>query len=359
MADHVKDVWDILKEDSRLNFYLYDCFKKRDIVDAKSHIYKRLPFKRVTKNNLKARSWDLMISPDHSRLGLLNTSNCPILRTRHGVASGKLITRQESAYLGSTTTFGEKMYDGSGKVRYTKMFAVSEANKQLAVDMDAKLEDVIVAVGDLRADKMLMLSENRTEIRKQMGIKPEDKVVFVISTWGEHCLFETMGEAFFEQTELHKSEFTFMLSAHPHLYRTKKEGKRVWGEYIDTFKNKGYIIRNPQDDWMPYMIACDVICTDQTSLAVHGALLNKPYVYSHIKDDVLSEGFLPWRLRKISPKLNKNATNLRDCLNEALQQYPKDKLAKIAKDVNSHPGEAAKRIRKEIYDLLKFDLSPR
>jgi len=355
MADHIKDVWDILKDDQRLNFFLYDSFRTNDMPNAKTHIYNTLPFTRVSRMKVKVRHWDLLISPDHSRIHLLKKSDCPILRTRHGIASGKLITKKDSQFLGSTTTFGKKMYDKNGEIRYTRMFAISEANRQLAISLDKANEDVVVAVGDLRDDKMLAIAENRDEIRQQMGFGPDDKVVFVLSTWGQHCLFETMGDAFFEQANNLKEKYSFILSAHPHLYRPKEDGSRIWGKYIRKYKDQGYMVREPQEDWMHYMVACDVILTDQTSLAVHGALLNKPYVYSHIKNEILSEGFLPWRLREISPKLNENATNLQECLIEALQQYPYDKLSKITKDVNSHPGKAKDRIRKEIYNLLNLN----
>lgn len=349
MAGHLSDIWRVLKVDPRLNIFLYDSFRNDVVSKDYDYIYKTLPMARVKRRWAYVRQWDLMITVDHSRKGLLDKTRCPILRARHGVASGKVVA-------GTTTTFGPKMYTDKNEIRYSKMFAVSHKNKSLAVGMNSEFNDIVKVVGDLRADKMLAMNSDRELIRQRLGFKAEEKVVFVLSTWGPDALFAKMGDVFLAEARKLIPNYRFVLSAHPHQYIPNSNGERVWGEYVRTQSQYGFDIREPQDDWMPFMVACDVIFTDQTSLAVHGALLKKPYVYSSICEKAITEGFLPWRLREISPKINDKATNLGACLNEALTAYPYEKLAKIAEDVNSYPGRAAERIREEIYEMLKLDL---
>ena len=113
-------------------------------------------------------------------------------------------------------------------------------------------------------------------------------------------------------------------------------------------------MREPEEDWMPYLVACDVLLTDYTSLALHGIILGRPAVYIPIPDDFLIEGALVWRFRELSPILKPDASNLKECLYQALNEYPTDKLRQLAEDVNSYPGQSTPRIIKELYDVLKL-----
>jgi len=236
------------------------------------------------------------------------------------------------------------------------MFAISHANKSLAVQKNPLLEGVVEVVGDLKNDKMLSLNNQREKIRSGFGFNKTDKVVFVISTWGEDCLFEKMGDAFLGEAAKLFGSYKFILSAHPHQYSKQGNESRLWGEYLRGFSSKGFKIREPDEDWMPYVVAADVVITDQTSLAVHGVLIGKPYVYSCIEDSSMTPGYLPWRIREISPKLNIKATNLEEKLDEALTSYPYDSLRKIACDVNSYPGQAERRMTDVIYRMLGLEL---
>jgi hypothetical protein len=102
------------------------------------------------------------------------------------------------------------------------------------------------------------------------------------------------------------------------------------------------------------MIASDILLTDHTSLALHGALLGLPFVYSPVPDDVLEAGTIIRQIRDISPTLRPDASNLRDALLEARDHYPSDRLKEIASQIESYPHRAAERIREEIYTLLEL-----
>jgi hypothetical protein len=45
---------------------------------------------------------------------------------------------------------------------------------------------------------------------------------------------------------------------------------------------------------------------------------------------------------------------LRDCLEIAQHAYPFGRLHELAQEANPYPGQAAQRIRREVYDLLRI-----
>lgn len=58
-----------------------------------------------------------------------------------------------------------------------------------------------------------------------------------------------------------------------------------------------------------------------------------------------------WKVRQFAPILS-DARMLRECLLKAKDGYPFEKLHQLAQTIHPYPGEAAERIRKEIYNLL-------
>jgi CDP-glycerol glycerophosphotransferase (TagB/SpsB family) len=201
---------------------------------------------------------------------------------------------------------------------------------------------------------MLALTKHRDEYRRKWGFKPDEIVVFVMAGYSEDdCnLYYTVGDAVLAEAKKLLGEFRFILNVHPHEYRTKPPGQRVWGEYLRTQRQHGFVVREPHESWIPCMVACDVILTDQTSLALHGALLERPVVYAPVPDYLLEKGALVWRLREISPKIKPDASDLRDRLLEAIHNYPIEALRQLAQDINSYPGQSAERVLKEVYGLL-------
>lgn len=102
------------------------------------------------------------------------------------------------------------------------------------------------------------------------------------------------------------------------------------------------------------MIASDIVLTDHTSLALHGALLGRPFVFCPVPDELVEAGTVIRRIRDISPTLRPDASDLRQVLLEAGNSYPFDKLREIASQINSFPHQAADRMREEIYEQLRL-----
>jgi hypothetical protein len=270
---------------------------------------------------------------------------------------------------------------------YSLMFGETEAEKSKAATERPGLGDIIAVVGNLESDAVLAHMSQRSEIRKQFGFQTGETVVFVLSTWGEYCLWHTMGDALLDEMRKLKSEFRFVLSAHPDEYltpatesnavvedveeqkrksgfvpdaqpdevRKKPKGRRVWGEYLRSQRQHGFIVREPSESWIPYMVASDIVVSDFTGLIEYAALLKRRIVLTPVPEAKIWQESAVAEVRKFAPILD-DARFLRDRLTEAQSNYPMEQLGQLARLLHPYPGEAAGRIRQAIYKVL--DLTP-
>jgi hypothetical protein len=352
MVVNLAEVCELFKVDERLRFKLFSIFDadRKGALDrpgAKEEIIKKLPFPLSRRPLAYFRRWDLIITASHASKEMVDGHFCPTLFINHGMAGGKQIA--DGSY-----AFNSNAFDRLGRLRYTRMFSASELNREIAVARNPAFKDIIAVVGDLCNDKMIAQEGRRDEFREELGFKQDDIVVFVISTWGRGSLFRTIGKELLEEARKLQEEFRFVLSVHPMEHLPKPRGERVWGEYVRAQKQHGFLVREPAEDWTSYLVACDVILTDHTSLALRGAVLGRPIVYVPVSDDLIMEGSITWLLREISPVIKKDASDLRECLLGAIHDYPFDKLRKLGRAVNPYPGRSGERIRKEVYELLEL-----
>ncbi len=346
-VSYLAEIWEILKSDPRLEFRLMMPRFEHQAGEFE-RIRRALPFQVVREFWAYAGRWDLMILAEHVLRDLPADSRRRIVRISHGFP-GKRVD-------GSLYAFGPWAYAQSGGIRYARMFVPSQTGKDWAVRMDPAFEDIVAVVGSPGDDKMLAEVGRREEYRRRYGFKPEDVVVFVTGTWGPHSLFRRIGDAFLERARELPGEYRFILSVHSLEYLHQPTGERVWGEYLREQRKHGFVVREPWEDWAPYMIASDILLTDHTSLAVHGALLGRPFVWSPVPDDLVEPGTVIRQIRDISPILRPDASDLRQALMQARNEYPLDKLREIASQMNSCPHQATEKIRTELYAQLS--LSP-
>ena len=269
------------------------------------------------------------------------------MRIPHGIIGKKVD--------GKAYTYSKHAYDSSGRVMYSCIFATSEHEKRIAVGYDREYESIVKVVGSLQDDQLLDMMNQRRAIRKSFGIKDEEIAVFIVSTWGQNCLFRRWGAAIINEAQKIKHKYRFIISIHPLEYRDNPAGKEKLQQYFKLLDEEGFLIREPSEDWKKYLIACDLIITDHTALSAHGALIKRPFVYVPLPDDVIEPESPISMLKNISPVLQDDARDLNEKIEEALTKYPYDRLDEVAKAINSCPGESKKRIKRAIYDLLKLE----
>ena len=101
-------------------------------------------------------------------------------------------------YDGTEYAYSSASLDRHGRVVYTKMFARREDQRRAIADKP-NLKDIVTVVGNLENDKVVANAGRREELRAQFGFAPDDVVVYVLSTWGEHCVWHTIGDGLLEQ----------------------------------------------------------------------------------------------------------------------------------------------------------------
>jgi hypothetical protein len=342
MADYLAPFWELFRDDPRLRFRLLVLFGEGTKVTEErvAHIERRLPVQRVRQRWARSRAWNLLVAADHGIGNFMRPS--PTLYIGHGP---KCKTYGDTEYAYSASSF-----DDRGRLRYTRMFAETDNDRQRAIQTDPIFRDVVTVVGNLENDIVTSQIAQREEFRRKLGFGSGEVAVFVLSTWGEHCLWRTVGDALLEQARQLQGRYKFILSAHPHEYAIRPDGQRIWGEYLRTQQQYGFLVREPSENWIPYMVASDIVISDYSGLIEYAVLLGKPLILSPVPKELIWEGSVTAKVRDFSPLLQDR--QLVDCLQIAQSSYPFDKLRELAQEANPYPGQAAQRIRREVYGLL-------
>ena len=345
MVEHLAELWELLKDDQHLVFYLLLWYDPE--YGEMERLAKKLPVPIVGLSKLNLTHWDLVITADHldsHHWSGWSLFSWPMLRIPHG-AVGKY---EE----GELYAFGSKCYDKNRNIPYTRIFVYNESEKRIAIKMDPRFSDKVVVIGNLKSERLLEKSINRDEIRDQLGIKQDEVLVFMASTYGPNCLLNTVGNSLLSEARRVGGKFRFALSIHPKEHSIKKQQETNWAETLSSLRNDGFLVLEVGEDWENYMLACDIILTDHTSLTSYGVVLGKPYIYTPVSDNVIENYSLAWHLMSISPILLIDASNLMECLMFATNEYRFERLTELTKMVNFYPGEAKARTRKEVYDIL-------
>jgi hypothetical protein len=349
MAEHLRLFWELFRDDPRLRFHtMFPGNAKKNIARGEIPMNKLLPVQEINETCTYTRNWDLIVLPGHSPRLLMTLREVSAVYIGHGPQNKQYADTEE------TGAYGRRAFDRKGRPLYRLMLEVEKRSRDLIVESIPSLKGVIVVVGSTTYDKLLAQRHRREEFRQRFGFKPHETVVFVMSSWRQECLFETVGDKLLKESRELLGEFRFMLTVHPNEYRPKPPGQRVWGQYLRTQRKHGFIVREPSEDWLPYMLACDIIITDHTSLLDYGVLLEKPTILVPVPEKFIWKGSITWKLRKFAPIIEDMA-ELQEFLLKAKNDYPTKKLKELSRSMNPFPGKSGDRIRKEIYDLLNMD----
>ena len=344
LSEYVLDLWNVLRNDNRLSVYSIGIYDSSGNIVSKE----KYPGAIIRAGWAYWIKWDLVITADHPssivRSDFFSKEHWPTLRIPHGIIGKK--------HDGKAYTYSKLAYDSSGRIMYSCIFAASEHEKRIAVSYDREYERIVKVVGSLQDDQLLGMVHQRSSIRKRMGIRGDEKVIFIVSTWGPNSLFRKWGSSIIHEAKKIKDKYRFIVSIHPLEYKKNPMGRVKLDEYFNALKEEGFYIREPDEDWKQYLVACDLIITDHTALSLHGALIRRPFVYVPLPEGIIEQESPVSLLKNISPKLRDDAQDLQDKIIEALNNYPYDLLEEVSKAINYYPGESKKRITNEIYELL-------
>ncbi len=165
-ADHIRLVWDLLKNDSKLNFFVTDDqlinrhFSKEELSTIITSKYINILYALLFY-------WDLIIYVNHPwGLGVWFAPFIKKVYINHGIYTGKI-----NNDMGEDGVYGKsRVIRPYSKPFYDKMFAASSFEREHAISLNNELRSRIAITGFLRADMVEKLQrEQRDGIRNKLG----------------------------------------------------------------------------------------------------------------------------------------------------------------------------------------------
>ena len=344
MAEYLRDIWEVLRDDPRLHFR--KVLSQQLSAADQARTRRLLPCPEINSRLANVRHWDLVIMPDHSYDALCTPWRFPVLRIPHGIGS-KVFDGQDYQY-------GPRLYDAQGRLKYSRIFECSEARRAHFVGSNPDLASVISVVGNLRSDRLLEASTQRDELRRQMGFGPGQTVVLITGSWGEDNLFRKVGPELMAEARRLMGKYQFIVRLHPNLFGPLCADREKWFLFVEEQKKAGFRVSPSEEDMMVPMVGCDVMVSDDvTAMTLYAALLQKPLVCMRTGSKQSPADSFLGRLARMVPEL-KRAQDLETTVALTLRSWPPPHLGELAGEMNSYPGLARERIRTEVYDLLKL-----
>lgn len=354
MIDYLQRFASLFRGDPRIAFSVDPPNYRLEPAGTKERLERELPFPVTRFPPALFQPWDLIVAADHACNWLVDEARYESIYIDHGIPSGKLVRGEEYA-------FGPAALDRERgeRVRYSRLFTTSHYIAERGERQTADCAGRIGVVGSLENDLFLELAKEREAHRHRLGIGPSDRSILVLSTWGPDSMFQRMGDEVLELVARHASRFKFLIDIHPHEYRPNPDGSRVWGAYLRERSGADFALRDPSESWMPYMAAADLILTDHTTLALQCLPLGTPILQIPYPGDAtafVEVDSAMWKLHEVCPTLHPNASGMIQQIEQAMvDDSLRRALLELAPLVNSYPGVAAQRTRREVYSLLGID----
>jgi hypothetical protein len=345
--DHMRDIDSLLNEYTSVSrFATTDWLPARGVGRRDIEAVIDAPYIHVLTSLLQY--WDLIIFTNHPfGAGIWFSPLIKKLYVNHGIHVGKINNSLEQ----------DGVYGRSRVIRlfnqpfYTRMFAASEYERDLALRATPDLSGRISVTGYPRADKLI---ENEGALRKagrsRLGCAIDDKVVHIISTWGEHSLIDSVGDVLLEQVKSLRERYKFILSLHPRYDEFNKRGAESRNDILRRWEAVGVHV-DRGTGWEEYVASADVAVSDHSSLGLYHVLLNHPMVLVDIAQEqyILDSTFSLMKQRL--PVLTRGG-DLESLLLQSMSTGHNSDLALVSERMLSCRGKALFRYREEISGLL-------
>lgn len=291
--------------------------------------------------------WELIVIPDLFLPPYFDKQLVPVLYINHG-SHMVSVDDGENTYAYSNTTFEQ-----NGQPKCTAMLEANSRIAELLCKQD-KWKNIIKPVGCKDCDEIIAAMANRDEYRKQLGIAQDEIFVMCFGSWRKHSLFHYIDDSFFLQAqELMNKGYVFGLSIHPGEYKRYSDTQEPKGEYIDSMADKGFIIRKPSQDYIPYMIAADIVITDFSTMSEIAILCDKKLILSEFPKGRVWKHSMTAKLKEISPILYDDS-DLEQLLNKVVNTDVCKAQSGFKQEIFVSSGEYKQKVLKVTKQLLKI-----
>ncbi len=256
--------------------------------------------------------WDLIVCADLDYPFWLFKGTIPLLYIGHGI-SNVSYDKGKTVY-----DYGPESYDENGEFLFDKMLEPNRRIAALMKEKDRKFADLICHTGYRFAGKIKEESQKAAWYRQQLGLPADRPVVSFFGSWNRESLFHVLGEELFDICDRLKEQYSFIFSIHPREYQEYDPQVKPMGMLVEKQREKGFIVRSPGEDWIPYIMASDVAVVDYSTMMSLAILAGKKVIVSEFPDEKVGSCSLGYQVKKTFPVL-KDAAELEQALRQVLE----------------------------------------
>lgn len=298
MEEHLLNFYEQLKDTNQYHFYLFfgegyaagshqkieeTMFSETDIPVVES--VWRLYFRR----------WALIVCPDMDYPFWIKRGTIPVLYIGHG-SGGISYDGGEHSY-----DYSKASLDAKGRPLFDIML---EPNREIArlMEQDPVYGKIIRSGGYRFAYKFKDAELQKKDYQRQLGITEGKKVISIWGSWNKESLFHVLGKELFDVCkELKKIGYEFIFSIHPREYQRYSEQIEPLGALVENQRNNGFLVRSPGEDWLPYMMASDMIIVDYSAMLSLAILAGKKVILSDFPDSRIWKKSMYYEIKKTFP----------------------------------------------------------
>lgn len=280
--------------------------------------------------------------------GGLDQLHAPIVVMPHGAGYGK-----RAAGRGGVYGLDAQRLTKDGRVLPAALVLAHEQEREVLKRQCPEALPAAVVVGDPCYDRMVASKRLRETYREALGVPPGHRLLVVTSTWGRTSLFGRRLK--FLQSlaaEARRSRVRVVALIHPQVWWC--HGRRQVLAWLTEPRAAGMIPTEPEMDWRAVVIAADAVIGDHGSPAVYAAALGKPLLCTDSSVNELNDSSAQTLLAVNAPRL----LGTSPLLPQVWSAQPMDAQAVVAR-LTSHPGNAHRLLREEIYRLLGLSIPGR
>lgn len=355
MEEHIIDFYENIKTMKDVRFFLFyidgqNDYKKDNQEEGIQRIVTGRNIISIKKyEKVVFHSWDLIVCADTFLPFHFEHKDAPAIYINHGL---HIISFDEGDNLYAYTDHWALDIDGEPK------FAVMcEPNKryvEILKKEKPKLENVIQHVGYKYSENILEEKKNYHKYRQQFGVKEDEIVVAVFSTWRKECLFQSVGhELVNECKKLQDKGYRFILSDHPREYFRYDQSIEPSGPYVDSLEKEGFIIRKPEQNYIPYLIASDVVICDYSTFYELALIAGKKLILSDFPEKRVWKHSIARELMRIVPVFKKD-TNLQQLIQHVIDSDEYQRVfEKYAKELITENMSYQDKMKEIVQRLIK------
>lgn len=285
--------------------------------------------------------------------GGLHQLHAPVISLSHGHGPGKLQLRTEGfgpPVPRSISAVTAAALTSHGRVVPAAIGVAHERHRRLIEQAVPEAAPVCRLVGDPCYDRILASRGHRRRYREALGAGEKQRLIVVSSTWRRASLLGLRPDLP-ERLVAELSPADYRVAAIPHPCSWAWHGPRQLRAWFAPAQRAGLGLIPPEEGWRAALVAADLVIGDHGSVTYYAAALGRPVLLGAFPARELHAEAAPLRLARQAPHLEADRP-LEKQVEAAVTGYEPHRAASYAAWLTSVPGEASRRLRSTVYEVL-------